>query len=78
MEGGKGLSIWDAFAHTPGKVEAGHTGDIACDHYHRFATDIALMQQLGVNAYRFSIAWPRIFPQGRGAVNAEGWLSTTV
>lgn len=72
LEGGKGLSIWDAFAHTPGKVEAGHTGDIACDHYHRFATDIALMQQLGVNAYRFSIAWPRIFPQGRGAVNAEG------
>lgn len=72
LEGGKGLSIWDAFAHTPGKVDAGHTGDTACDHYHRWAEDIALMQQLGVNAYRFSIAWPRIFPQGRGAVNPEG------
>jgi beta-glucosidase len=72
LEGGKGLSIWDAFAHTPGKVESGHTGDTACDHYHRWAEDIALMQQLGVNAYRFSIAWPRIFPQGRGSQNPAG------
>lgn len=72
LEGGKGLSIWDAFAHTPGKVECGHTGDIACDHYHRFSEDVALMKQLGVNAYRFSIAWPRIFPQGKGKSNTEG------
>jgi beta-galactosidase len=72
LTGGKGLSIWDAFAHTPGKVDFGHTGDVACDHFHRFAEDIALMQQLGVNAYRFSIAWPRIFPQGRGEVSTEG------
>jgi beta-galactosidase len=72
LSDGKGLSIWDAFAHTPGKVAHGHTGDTACDHYHRFEEDIALMRQLGVNAYRFSIAWPRIQPQGRGPANPQG------
>lgn len=61
---GRGPSIWDTFCHTPGKVAGGDTGDVACDHYHRWAEDIALMQQLGLHAYRFSIAWPRIFPTG--------------
>ena len=68
----KGESIWDRFSHTPGAVENGDTGDVACDHYHRWADDIALMQSLGLRAYRFSISWPRIFPQGRGQLNAAG------
>ena len=71
-EDGKGPSIWDTFAHTPGKIERGETGDVACDHYHRWANDVDLMAQLGMRAYRFSIAWARILPQGRGAVNAAG------
>ncbi len=69
---GRGESIWDHFAHTPGKVLNGDTGDVACDHYHRYAQDIALMQKLGLGAYRFSIAWPRILPDGTGAVNPAG------
>jgi beta-glucosidase len=69
---GKGESIWDRFSHTPGKIENGHTGDVACDHYHRWREDIGLMQALGLNAYRFSIAWPRILPAGRGSVNTAG------
>jgi len=68
----RGLSIWDAFSHTPGKVYEGHTGDRACDHYHRVSKDVALLKELGVKAYRFSIAWPRIQPSGRGAANPEG------
>lgn len=71
-EDGRGESIWDRFAHTPGATAAGETGDIACDHYHRWRDDIALMVALGVNAYRFSIAWPRILPTGRGTVNEAG------
>ncbi|WP_432925521.1 GH1 family beta-glucosidase [Microbispora sp. CA-135349] len=71
-EDGRGLSIWDTFSHTPGKVRDGHTGDVACDHYHRHTEDIALMTGLGVNAYRFSIAWPRVLPTGRGPVNRAG------
>jgi beta-galactosidase len=71
-EGGKGLSIWDAFAHTPGKTRNGETGDVACDHYHRFREDVALMADLGLKAYRFSISWARIQPTGTGAPNAEG------
>ncbi|QBD74509.1 beta-glucosidase [Ktedonosporobacter rubrisoli] len=71
-EDGKGKSIWDIFSHTPGKIEHGDTGDIACDHYHRWQEDIALMRQLHLDAYRFSIAWPRILPRGRGAVNQAG------
>lgn len=59
---GKGESIWDRFAHTPGKIWRGATGDIACDHYHRFTEDVAAMAEIGMNAYRFSIAWTRIFP----------------
>src|SRR5215211_348426 len=71
-EDGRGESIWDRFSHTPGKVTNGDTGDVACDHYHRWPEDIALMRELGLDAYRFSIAWPRILPTGRGAVNAAG------
>ena len=71
-EGGRGFSIWDAFCRIPGKIAQGHTGDIACDHFHRVPEDIALMRELGLGAYRFSIAWPRIFPDGGGRPNAEG------
>jgi beta-glucosidase len=71
-EGGRGESIWDRFSHTPGKVANGDNGDVACDHYHRWRDDIALMRELGVQAYRFSIAWPRILPDGIGAVNQAG------
>lgn len=71
-EGGRGESIWDRFSHTPGKTFEGHTGDVACDHYHRWQEDVELMAQLGLHAYRFSIAWPRVIPQGTGAVNAAG------
>ncbi len=70
--GGRGASIWDTFAHTPGKVRAGDTGDVACDHYHRYREDVALMADLGVTAYRFSVAWPRVIPDGDGAVNPAG------
>ena len=72
QEDGKGESIWDRFCHTPGKVFNGDTGDIACDHYHRWSDDIKLMKDIGVNAYRFSISWPRIFPSGYGAINQAG------
>ena len=71
-EDGKGESIWDCFSHTPGKVDNGDTGDVACDHYHRWREDVALMKELGLKAYRFSIAWPRILPAGRGHVNQVG------
>lgn len=72
QEGGRGLSIWDTFAHTPGKVYDGHNGNIACDSYHRYEEDIALMKELGIDTYRFSVAWPRILPDGDGEVNREG------
>jgi beta-glucosidase len=71
-EDGRGPSIWDQFAGTPGKTRDGDTGDIATEHYHRMAQDIDLMARLGLTAYRFSIAWPRIVPDGTGAVNARG------
>jgi beta-glucosidase len=71
-EDGRGASIWDTFSHTPGRVVGGHTGDVACDHYHRMDEDVALMAELGLDAYRFSIAWPRVLPAGRGAVNPAG------
>jgi len=71
-ENGKGESIWDRFSHTPGKVENGDTGDVACDHYHRWREDIILMKEIGLKAYRFSISWPRILPSGRGEVNQAG------
>ncbi len=69
---GAGESIWHRFAHTPGKIANGDTGDVACDHYHRWADDVALMADLGLNAYRFSVSWSRILPQGRGSVNPKG------
>lgn len=71
-EDGRSESIWDRFCRTPGKVFNGDTGDVACDHYHRWRDDLQLMQQLGLQAYRFSIAWPRVIPTGRGAINDKG------
>ncbi len=71
-EDGRGQSIWDAFSQTPGKVLNGDTGELACDHYHRWKDDIHMMKDLGFKAYRFSIAWPRVLPQGRGSVNQAG------
>lgn len=69
---GKGPSIWDVFCMIPGKIEGNDNGNIACDHYHRFREDVALMQSLGLKAYRFSISWSRIMPAGRGDVNQAG------
>jgi beta-glucosidase len=71
-EDGRGESIWDRFAATRGAVRDGTSGDVACDHYHRYAEDVGIMRELGAGAYRFSIAWPRVIPGGRGAVNARG------
>ncbi|MBX6748992.1 MAG: beta-glucosidase [Micromonosporaceae bacterium] len=69
---GRGVSIWDTFTHEPGRIATGETGDVACDHYHRHAEDVALMAGLGIDAYRFSVAWPRVQPDGRGPVNQRG------
>lgn len=71
-EDGKGLNVWDVFSHEPGYIEDGHTGDVACDHYHRYKQDVKLMSELGIRAYRFSISWSRIFPNGIGEVNEKG------
>ncbi|MCB0657526.1 MAG: beta-glucosidase [Saprospiraceae bacterium] len=72
FEGGKGPSIWDAFCTIPGKTHQGDNGSVACDHYHRFRTDIELMKAMNLPAYRFSISWPRILPSGRGIPSREG------
>ena len=72
-EDGRGPSIWDTFSHTPGRITDGSTGDIACDHYHRYLEDVELIAALGVSAYRFSIAWPRVQPLGEGAWNEKGF-----
>ena len=69
---GAGPNIWQRFCHTPGRVANNDTGDVACDHYRRFDTDVELMKQIGLNAYRFSIAWARVLPAGTGRVNADG------
>lgn len=69
---GRGPSIWDIFCRTPDRIANGDTGDRACDHYHRYAEDIALMRQIGVGAYRFSVSWPRVLPMGRGTANEPG------
>src|SRR6056297_1686249 len=69
---GKGPSIWDTFSHNPGRIKPGHNGDVACDHYHRSAGDVALMKDLGLTAYRFSFSWSRILPEGRGRINEKG------
>ncbi|MFJ5897142.1 GH1 family beta-glucosidase [Streptomyces sp. NPDC093064] len=71
-EDGRSPSIWDTFSHTPGKIDNDDHGDTACDHYHRWREDVALMSRLGLNAYRSSIAWPRVMPDGDGLVNPKG------
>ena len=71
-EDGKGESIWDRFTHLPQRILNNHTGDLACDHYHRMPEDVALMQKLGLQSYRFSLSWTRIMPEGRGKVNSQG------
>ncbi|MFY1627438.1 GH1 family beta-glucosidase [Micromonospora sp. WMMD723] len=71
-EGGRTPSIWDTFSHTEGRVVSGHTGDVACDHYHRMPDDVRLMAELGLKSYRFSVSWPRVQPGGTGGVNQEG------
>jgi beta-glucosidase len=71
-EDGRKPSVWDTFCRTPGKVKNGDTGDVACDHFHRYRDDIKLMQELGIKAYRMSTAWPRVVPDGDGAVNQKG------
>src|SRR5437667_2139573 len=71
-EDGRGESVWDRFCSTPGKVRGGDTGKVACDFYHRYRDDVALMAELGLDAFRFSISWPRILPNGRGKVNVAG------
>ena len=69
---GRGESIWDRFSAMPGRIRNGDNGRIACDSYHRYADDVRLMRELGLNGFRFSIAWPRILPEGRGRVNQAG------
>src|SRR4051794_21817028 len=71
-EDGRGPSIWDTFAHTPGAVRDGQTGDVACDHYHRWEADLDLIAGLGAGAYRFSVAWSRVQPTGSGPANPAG------
>jgi beta-glucosidase len=71
-EDGKGLSVWDMLCRQPDKVWQGHSGEVACDHYHRYREDVNLIKQLGLQAYRFSISWPRVIPTGQGAVNQKG------
>src|SRR5438105_5472766 len=72
LEEGAGPSIWQRFTHTPGLTASGDTGDVACDHYHRYADDVALMRALGLQAYRFSISWSRVLPAGKGRPNQRG------
>lgn len=71
-EDGRGTSVWDAFCDRPGAVHQGENGAVACDHYHRYREDVALMRDIGLKAYRFSVAWPRVMPEGVGAVNSAG------
>ncbi len=71
-EDGRGESVWDRFSATPGKVRNGDSGAVACDFYHRYSDDIRLMNELGVDAFRFSIAWPRVYPNADGQINTKG------
>jgi hypothetical protein len=71
-ENGKGESVWDALCHIKKLIHNGDTGDIACDHYHRYKEDVQLMKEMNLQAYRFSVSWPRIFPKGKGKVNLRG------
>lgn len=72
LEDGKGLSVWDVLSHKKGFVRDDHNGDVACDHYHRFKEDVQLMKKMGLKAYRFSISWPRVLPNGTGEINEKG------
>jgi beta-glucosidase len=71
-DSGRGRSVWDTFCDTPGRIVDGSSGAVACDHYHRYPEDVALMKELGLDGYRFSISWPRVQPEGSGRANAEG------
>ena len=71
LEDGRGLSVWDVFSHTPGKIYDNHNGDVSCDHYHRLEEDLELMKELGLKSYRFSVSWSRIIPDGIGKVNEK-------
>src|SRR5262249_31786807 len=71
-EDGKGESIWDRFVRMPGKIRDGSTGDVACDHYNRFQGDVRIMKEIGLSAYRFSVSWPRVLPEGTGRPNQRG------
>ena len=71
-EDGKGLGIWDALTQEPGHVAHGENGNVSCDHYHRMKEDVALMKELGLKSYRFSVSWPRVMPEGTGRVNEKG------
>ncbi|EQD57454.1 Glycoside hydrolase, family 1 [mine drainage metagenome] len=73
---GAGPSIWERFVHTPGLTSGGDTGDVACDHYRRWREDVRMMADLGMRAYRFSVAWARVMPQGRGPSTSRGWIFT--
>ena len=73
---GKGMHIWDVYTKEPGRVYGGHTGDTACDHYHCFREDVRIMKEMGLQAYRFSIDWSRVLPEGTGRVNEEESGST--
>ena len=72
FEDGRGYTVWDDFCRTPGKVFSMHNGDVACDHYHRYKEDVKMMADMGIQAYRFSIAWSRILPEGKGEINQKG------
>ena len=72
LEGGKGLSVWDVYTHTPGKILNSDSAEVACDHFHRYEEDVKLLKNLGVKAYRFSVSWPRILPNGYGKINRQG------
>src|SRR5262245_18483246 len=69
---GRGPSVWDVFSRKKGATFEGHSGDVACDHYHRYGADIALMKDLGIRSYRFSVSWSRVVPEGMGKVNPQG------
>src|SRR4051794_19472645 len=71
-EDGRGPSTWDTFCAEPGRIKDGDTGEVACDHYHRYAEDVGLMKELGVDVYRFSFSWPRVQPTGKGLANGAG------
>lgn len=76
FEDGKGLHIWDVFCREKGRVAGGDTGDVACDHYHRFKEDVAIMKEMGLKAYRFSLSWSRILPEGTGGSMKKAWSFT--